>query len=141
MLRLPDSRLSDIFLPYPVATKKHSILIRFFYVSYRIHNYRPVYSNNRICFPNHEYRVSLIVAETKRKAFTELNSHTSIQQSHSVDDEHLDLKSLRYIPLVSIKEIACYLSLLEGSRVEDKLECTYQKIIPVLLYVSFIIVG
>ena len=70
--------------------------------------------------------ISLTLAESKRRAFTELNAHTGSQQSHSIDDEHLDYKSLRYVPMVSIKEIACYLSLLEGSRVEDKLECKYR---------------
>ena len=27
------------------------------------------------------------------------------------------------VPMVSIREIACYLSMLEGGKVEDKLEC------------------
>ena len=29
------------------------------------------------------------------------------------------------VAMVSIREIACYLSLLEGGEVDDKLECTY----------------
>ena len=29
----------------------------------------------------------------------------------------------KIVPMVSIREIACYLSMLEGGKVEDKLEC------------------
>ena len=44
---------------------------------------------------------------------------------HVGNDHHDQYRLLRYVPMVSIKEVACYLSLLEGSRIQDKLECEY----------------
>lgn len=35
------------------------------------------------------------------------------------------VSNLKEVPMIEIKEIACYLSLLEGGDVKDKLECKF----------------
>ena len=64
-------------------------------------------------------------------AFKVANEHPpahprSSSQRKKMSSEQVNLLNVnqaKTVPMVSIREIACYLSMLEGGKVEDKLEC------------------
>ena len=65
-------------------------------------------------------------------AFKVANEHHSAHprsssQRKKTSSEQVNLlnasQQVKTVPMVSIREIACYLSMLEGGKVEDKLEC------------------
>lgn len=67
-------------------------------------------------------------------AFKVANEHPptnprSSSQRKKMSSEQVNLLSanqkVKTVPMVSIREIACYLSMLEGGKVEDKLECKH----------------
>ena len=45
--------------------------------------------------------------------------------SHNNVNANNHTPKLQFLPMIEIKEIACYLSLLEGGDVQDKLECKF----------------
>ena len=43
----------------------------------------------------------------------------------TMSDRRAVIDAMTHLPMIEIKEIACYLSLLEGGDVKDKLECKF----------------
>ena len=73
------------------------------------------------------------------EAFKVANEHPathprSCSQRKKASNEQVNLVSVHppvnTVPMVSIREIACYLSMLEGGKVEDKLECKLTQRLP-----------
>lgn len=54
-----------------------------------------------------------------------ISGESSAERKYGETNSICTSNNMRYYPMIEIKEVACYLSLLEGGDVQDKLECEY----------------